>query len=87
MSQMQSTKNTYTKTSLLIDFATQALAIHYNYMHLLTYTHSELYRIDIGNKLGKTNSAPHPYVKILLSPKIRETRDQPGPASFLQRGA
>jgi hypothetical protein len=32
-----------------IDFATQTLAIHYNYMHLLKYTRSELYRIDIGN--------------------------------------
>jgi hypothetical protein len=42
-------------------------------MHLLKYTHSELHRIDMGNQIGKTNSALHPYVTIL------ETRDQPGP--------
>jgi hypothetical protein len=32
------------------DFATQALA--------LKYTHSKLYRIDIGNLISKTNLAP-----------------------------
>jgi hypothetical protein len=51
-------------------------------MHSLNYSHSEFYRSDIGiligNYIGNTNLAPHPYVKILLSPKIWETRDQPG---------
>jgi hypothetical protein len=30
---------------------------------------------------------PTPHKSQLLSPKIWETRDQPGPGSFLQRGA
>ena len=34
-----------------------------------------------------TFSFPTPYKSQLLSPKIWETRDQPGPGSFLQRGA
>jgi hypothetical protein len=34
-----------------------------------------------------TFSFPTPHKSQLLSPKIWETRDQPGPGSFLQRGA
>ena len=34
-----------------------------------------------------TFAFPTPHKSQLLSPKIWETRDQPGPGSFLQRGA